>query len=277
MGTIFTVSETLNVNNTPALSDLKALAEEQLLIMGVLMLNDDAKFSSLTLSADGKEYAFSGEAPCTEFYALLTALHNAEDFSLSSTYNFRSPGFGYLALQAGPFNFKNEFSDYSEEELKGIFYSAWYTTDENTDDSGCMAAYGEKDGNFYFGEVEYSPVDPADAAGTWWNPITDLCFEPEALEVEKVPEALRYRDIYISMSDTDPRDDSDPEFISNCITLRSAYDIKAYIEVVSGLMSLSSDCAGSCGYFLDDSGSFPRMLHIDVHADGSADVLLAQI
>ena len=59
--------------------------------------------------------------------------------------------------------------------------------------------------------------------------------------------------------------------------LFSTNDVKEYIQAVSNLIHLSKNFVGSMGYFVDHSGEQNRLMHIDVHEDGSADISIAQI
>lgn len=132
----------------------------QLAALAGRTLLDQAQIFRLRMTADGRDYVFSGEEITPEYKAILTALDRATDVDLVVDYHciWRGDGGNYDDL--GPFALMSLLEDPEKEiDLTNVFYSVWNSDRSYYGKSGILRAYGSKAGQTYHGEVPFEPVD----------------------------------------------------------------------------------------------------------------------
>lgn len=304
MSVYFTIKEHLSVKNIESECVCMPLEAMRVHIanLGAMMLFDRASIYSIKLSADDKEYAFSGKEVTPELHALIRAMMDAnETVELVAEYGY-SLTLGLDYLQPGFY-----VSEVVEEELKerpeeagNLFYSMYHEEDGCVG-TGDLVAYGTKDGKQYNGKIEPTEADLPDR-GNWIAADPPVCFcadaeELEEMDVDAIKEACRAfcvldKDILwedkvdnVSIGErkcrypniTFCRDEEGIEFYVNNVTLETKADFERYIALCSNLIRATEGQCSMLTQFVDFSLDDARTIDLDFDVDGNCTVKMASV
>lgn len=265
----------------------------QLSLLGALMLQENAFIEELVLNADGETYSFSGNETTPDLGKLMKALRNACDLDLTIRYDFTRYGMNGISQSAGPQTMMQWLDELEDEEMDGIFYSAWCKADCNGD-AGNLYAYGNHNGTFHRGAIEAKPVS-AYPAGKWYAE-TDLVVDMDELSLEQVQKIVAIchelnrltdfpegdRQIMINntpVSVGNPIDFSEDgvSYYMNDVRLNSAEDMKRLLHLHAELSELTDGSCGHIGEYMDLSAAEARIMYIDYSTTDPSCIKVAAI
>lgn len=280
MSSYFQVRETFILRDGRDSGCLQEFFSEQFSLFGALLLQGLVEFEECRLKTENGEWHFSGKEVNADLQKIAEQLSSADCIDYSARYGYYCSIFNEVSNMAGPFKMMNYLRDEDNEcyfDKEKLFYSCWNDGDDPSGENGRLFAFGTKDGKEYFGDIDYAPVSCEQTEGKWYSWRTDIFIDDaldEADTDEKVKEACEALKAFACMEYT-TAENLDGGMID--VQLLSANNVKEYIQAVSNLMRISNRFNGTMGYFVDYEGDQNRLMHIDVHEDGSADISIAQI
>ena len=255
--------------------DLSAIMRGQLAALGALNLLGEGGLYSLHLVADGKAFDITEDRIDETYKAALAAMFDAKTLELTVDYYYESSVGWAMYDLVGPFPLAEYLKEIGRDDLKGIFYSAWHHADSG-DGPGQLMAYGEKNGTFYHGEIDYAEV-PEIPAGLWDSADTAVVVEPEHFDPEAHPEVVEACKVFMTLSDEVYLvTDGGLDFCLNSISLDSPEKGKRFLEAMTRLKALMPDDFCMMADFVDISGPDPRMMSIKETETGWK-ILAAQV
>lgn len=283
MSVVYSINETLKIKNEHNYKLIVGAIRFQYTLLGALMLNNDAKVFELNLKADGKDYSFSGEAVTPEFKELLDAMRSAIEIELNASYEYWWRG-GYANMNIGPFPVCELIEDMLKEgdvEAKDFFYSM-YNSADCEQGYGILSAFGEKDGKQYCGVIEAKVVEELPEDGEWYAADTLICCEVEDLSevnADEVIAACRAFDSIGGDYTLDANENGIDFYLNDVKPLGCREDFEKYIDLDLGLYRTVYDGPGMGDnlQFIDESGTIPRLLELEINIDGSYTVKMASV
>lgn len=280
MSSYFQVRETFTLRDGRNSGCLQEFFSEQFSLFGALLLQGHVEFEECRLKTENGEWHFSGKEVNADLHKIAEQLSYADCIDYSARYGYYHSISNSASSMAGPFRMMSYLCDeenayYFDKEK--LFYSCWNDGDDSSGENESLFAFGTKDGKEYFGDIDYAPVSYEQTEGKWYSCGTDISMEDALVEAdtdEKVKAACEALKAFACMEYTTAENLDDGMIDTQ---LFSTNDVKEYIQAVSNLIHLSKNFVGSMGYFVDHSGEQNRLMHIDVHEDGSADISIAQI
>lgn len=253
---------------------------DQLALLGALMLQDEAKVYESKLIADEKIIEFRGTCPNETYKEMLSAMENAKNLELVIEYEYIFRAGNEISHEAGPVH-GGWMKDMDEEEAEGIFYSMWTLADCD-DGAGIAFAYGEHNGKFYNGELEFENVEVF-PEGRWYAD-SELYVYGENLSDEVLAEAEKiYRELSVlSLDKYDEKaiSGNEIEFNLDNVHLESREDFEKLTSGYKKLAKLiinNSDCGGSLGEYRDMFGADVRLMRIEYDKNDMPHISVAEI
>lgn len=174
----------------------------------------------------------------------------------------------------GPCVLQDRMAEFEKDELNGIFYSSWYHED-CTESTGTLIAYGENNGKFYHGTVDFEDVQEI-PAGRWDALHTAILIETEDdFDTDAYPDLVNACQAFKELSDDIELDTvGGLLFFLNNITIDSEEKGKRFCEMTKNLLeALPDDCGIMInGFFADQWDKDPKLMIID--ADEHNDVII---
>ena len=280
MSVYYEIKEHLRITGAAA-NNLNAIEARGIMNGGLaslagLMVLGEGRLYQLHLTADGKTYDIVKSEITPLYSEVVAALYEAEEIDLTVDYGFCWRANGGLYELVGPFEMLKHFEDPEDDDMTGIFYSAWNNAD-CSDGNGILSAYGEHNGKTYNGTVEYAAVSEV-PAGNWEAKDTVIWLEPDDFDAQAHPEVISACEALQELSDdTTLETDNGFLFSINNLMLRCPEDGRRFIERVTKLGDLMQEkFCGIMGNFADTEGKDARLMIID-EADSGYTIKVAQV
>lgn len=267
MSVYYTVDEKFMI---PAVTEahgefVEILASHCAALVGDRTIPNCTSFLKMHLEVDGKVYQVDESATLSQCAQAFGALMSAKQFSLTIRYEYRW-SVGRDTSYVG-FHEWLDFISKADDEFLSTVYCAFYNSADcaDTDEPGCLVAYGRKDGTILHGEVPFVPVETA-PEGQWIHPQTAALFDSDgdAVEPSVIQKLTPYFQRLTKLSQYDDLsvDESGYYYAMNNIELHNHEEVLEYADCITAISELlGSDCF--CGVDkLFDSKNSRRILHL---------------
>ena len=238
-----------------------------LAVLAALVMLKEGRLFSLHMMVDETEYYIDGDVLDHSFQDALNAMCDASNMDLTVEYEYNWRAGWQVYDSVGPHGLMSFLDDLSENDLCGIFYSAWSHAD-CSDGPGTLTAYGKEHGKIYHGEVEYVPA-PEIPSGVWESSDTVIFLAPDGFQADDHPDVIPLcREMAAFSEDVDFQTDGGLDFCLNSVTLRDAEQGKRFLEIAWRLQNLMPTDFSMMANFFDRSGKDVRLMKIDDAAAG---------
>ncbi len=273
MSVQFTIQEYFTVNNTNNDCGTTAIMHQQLEQLVARMSDQCVDYCKLSLKADGKEYNFCGTEAAPELSALLTAMSGAASIALSASYEYNESDNAPIHC-----NLCQHLKNQGKEVPNGVFYCV-YSDSDCSDSVGSLAAYGTRNGKTYYGDVPYEAVAELPTDGDWFSPLTTVVYEPDDVKNIDLTKVKAVCEKLCTLSEADTLEVSETEihFFLNNLQLHTQGDFEKFIHLYAQLMELTHGECAFMGELVDLSGETPRLLKLDIQANGTFRVEIASL
>ena len=244
-----------------------------------LVLLDEARIYGLQLTADGREYNFSGKEITPEYRTILSALGEAADIDIVAEYGYYwrdKP----LYLNVGPFELMDTLDEHSNEVgWDNVFYSAWHNADYN-DGCGALVAYGVKDGKTYNGVVPFEKVD-AVPEGEWYaQDIPIIASVKGASEEERAVFIAACRDFSAFCDEADLgfyEHDGVFTFCMSNLAVKTDAEARQFMEKVKEVHRLSNESFCLMANMVDLTLKDARLMMIEEDGEDGFNISIAAV
>jgi hypothetical protein len=198
--------------------------------------------------------SFNGKEITPELHEITRAIANASEIDMVIDYD----GYNF------DFTFMESIRKTLEEmpELTNdVIYSNYNKADCNPG-AGCLSAFGAKDVVVYSGSIDSDSI-VGHMDGEWVSEDTAVVFNDDVTEDMDIEGIKKCARDFADMGADIDFDDETLELYVNYITLRSADDIKQFIDIYN---ALDRATCGKCGYiaeFADKTQADARVLVIE--------------
>lgn len=227
---------------------------ENIAQIGYRMLLDRAAIWKLELTADGKEYSFKGREVTRELHEIARSIAGASEIDMVIDYD--GVNFDFTLMEA----IEETLND-MPELASDIIYSV-YNKADCSPGAGCLSAFGANDVVVYSGSIDSESI-AAHLDGEWVSEDTAVVFDADVTEDMDVEAIKSCAKDYADMgADVDFDEDALVLFV-NYISLRSADDIKRFVDIYNALDRATCGKCGHMAEFVDKTESDARVMIID--------------
>lgn len=294
MSISYTFLEKLEITssaNPDIVMDICRAFYDRYAFLGACVLQNRANFFPLRLKYDDCTYEFEGNKINSSFQEIVSTLGNAmadaakDDrpaLELSAQYMFELTTWDYFEGDNQPFTLCDYLGNLSQEELSGIFYSMHNQADCDSDSAGILTAYGEKNGIFYHGVIDYEPIDHIPSEGYWVSADAVAEVDIELADVQNKDEIISACRALIDFQ----KDDScyyyelNGTFLTFQLfqtTIESEMRFKEFLDLSTKLMLQTKGVACIGAELFDLNDPYGHLLRVEFAPDGTYSVAEAKI
>ena len=191
--------ETIRIADTEKSYEAFCMFVSHLLKLGAEIIDDNARIHEIQIIADDNKKEFSGETITKDYQELVRAVKEAASVEAVLDYDYWQKGGFTIANgkiiwdeSADLFDMAEYISKLDDEQRDGLFYSL-YNHADCSETPGQLAAYGEKDGRLYTGDIENKTIDEL-PDGVWYSHVTAVVYDEDNVknieEVASICEAM---------------------------------------------------------------------------------------
>ena len=267
MSVYYDVREHVVLKNK-AVEELGFAVAENVAQIGYRMLLDRAAISKLELTVDGKEYTFEGREVTQDLHEMTRAIADASEIDMVIDYDGVNFDFTFM-------NAVEEILEEMPELASDIIYSVYNKADCSSG-AGCLSAFGATDVVVCSGSIDSESI-VGHLDGEWISEDTAVVFDDDVTEDMDVEAIKKCAHDFADIGADVDFDEKKLILFVNCITLRSADDIKRFIDIYN---ALDRATCGKCSYileFVDKTQADARILELDFDVQGKSIIKVTSV
>ena len=193
--------------------------------------NVEAEIHEFIIKSDGVEFNFA-EAAFEDMMAAFNNAKNSIEVSLFYTYTWRTE-----VKESVGFESWIAYVEKADDTLLSTIFCRLYNYADCADDTGCIAAFGSKNGKIYHGDIPFVAI-PSAPEGHWRTELTAVMLDDDYTEEQihkLIPLCKRLEKL--SSADTFVIDGTF-DYCMNNLEFSSPTDFMEYINCVEQISSL---------------------------------------